>query len=372
MQGLGLRGWQGAGVGLTVGRLNSGILTNYLYKPGVAGGQTAFGGTATGQQLVLAGNTIDANAIVNVDGRLQVNHSGAGVGLQVLNPDADSIALGNLLQLTAAGSTPTGSPVLISVRPPDEILTGQRYTLLDAGGTVYLKGTGVPFVLFNVGPGWELDGIRTAGQVFFFAPGIDDGGVTGRTIGMNIRMHIINPTLAPLASGSVGTVTTITGMDMAPVVDASWNPVTVAQFISMGNPGGTHAVGITDLIGLNIPDTISKPTNVWSIRNVEDRARMHHRGSIYLGGGATPTQEVNSLLRITAGSAGGHGSITFDEEAADGPLPTLDNQARVYIKNNKFVIQWNLGGANLWTWVLLNPAGPYPVAAAWVTDVVAP
>jgi len=187
---------------------------------------------------------------------------------------------------------------------------------------------------------------------------------------MNIRMHIINPVLGALTAGSVGTIGTITGMDIAPNVDASWNPVTVVQFLSMGNPAGTHAVGITDLIGLNVPDTITKPTNVWTIRSVEDRAKMHHRGSIQLGGPNAPTQ-ATSLLHLSD-NALDHTSITLDEIAADGPLPTLDNQARIYIKNNKLVIQWNLGGASLWSSMVLNPAGPYPVAGAWVQDIVAP
>lgn len=371
MQGLGLRGWQGAGVGLTVGRLNSGILTNYLYKPGLAGGQTAHGGNATGEELHLRGNSVDANSIVQIDsGRLSITNPDTGIVLAV-SPTASGIAVPIALDVNASTAVTTANHTLIRTRGVAQLTGNIRQTVLDHGGTTLKTGTGVPFVLFDVGPTFKFQGAQSAGQLFFFAPVYkDDGSI--RTITASTRAIILQPNYAALTAGSTGNASTLTGIEATPTVDSSWTAMSFVRLVALSNPGGTHAVGITDLVGLDIPDGISKPTNVWSIRNVEGRARMHHRGSIYLGGGATPTQETNSLLRVTAGSAGGHGSITFDEEAVDGPLPTLDNQARVYVKNNKIVIQWNLGGANLWTWALLNPAGPYPVATAWVTDVVAP
>lgn len=369
MQGLGLRGYQATPAAGALD-INQPPLTDFLYKPGRTGGQSAFGGINSGDTLTLAGNPVDTNSVVTVNDRLQVLPEGTGTALDVQNPGTGAgQTMGNLLRLTASGFIATNSPIFINVIGPASIGTNQRYTLLNHQGTTLMPGVSVPFVLFNVAPVWELTGVKTAGQVFFFAPSIgDDGSV--RTIGANIRMHIINPVLSALTAGSVGTVSLITGMDMTPNVDASWNPITTAQFISMGNPAGTHAVGITNLIGININDTITKPTNVWSIRNLEDRAQMYHRGSIAIGGGNTEVA-ATSLVHLRD-NALDHTSITIDEVAADGPLPTLDNQARIYIKNNKFVIQWNLGGANLWTWAVLNPAGPYPVATAWVTDVVAP
>lgn len=340
--------------------------------PGRVGGQTLKGGPSTGEGLTLRGNAIDANSLTTVDGRLLVSPEGTGISLQVINTGTGSaIAMNNLLNLSAAGFIASNAPTLINVIGPSEIAINQRYTIMSHSGAMWLKGGSVPFVLFNIVPAWALDGVKAAGQIFFFAPTLDDGGVAGRTIGMNVRAIVLNPTLGALQPGSVGTVSLITGMDGAPTVDATWNPITLMRFIGMGNPGGTHAVGITDLVGIDVPDTITKPTNVWTIRNLEDRAKMYHRGSIALGGGGAAAVAATSLLHLRD-NALDHTSITIDEVAADGPLPTLDNQARVYVKNNKLVIQWNAGGANLWTSIVLNPPGPYPVAGAWVTDVVAP
>jgi hypothetical protein len=346
MQGLGLRGYQ------TAPRISLGGAGDYTWT-----GVHTFDPGPLIAPLIWSGSG-GGNAVGTYMGRIKFQRN-AGT------------AAGNMIDVDFSNlSGVTSTPAAMRITTPASAASTAGIQAMQLGGTYLRPGGGVPFVLFAIAPIFEQQAVASTGQVFFFAPSVrDDGNV--RTVGMGARVIIINPSFAALTVGSTGNPGNLTGMDMAPSVDASWNPVPLARFIGMGNPTGSHAVGITDLVGIDIPDVISKPTNVWSIRNVEVRARMHHRGSLNLGGGATPTQETVSLVALRD-NAQEHTSITFDEETTDPAQPAADAEARVYFKNGKFVVQWNLAGTTIYTTFPVNSAGPYPVNPVITTDVVAP
>lgn len=268
------------------------VLDDYWFLPGRPGGQTANGGSNAGDDLV-----IQANA-VNPDDNTITLRGGVVISL---NNKTNAV---RALNIDYGGAVITGAnPEVTRFVGPAQIPSGSRYTWFNHTGAILMPGGGVPFVLFNIGPTWQLQAVKAGGQIFFFAPVVDDDGVA-RTIGFNIRSIILAPILAPLTAGSVGTLSGLTAIDFQSIsIDATWNPITLARFIAFSNPAGSHAVGITDLVGIDVPDTITKPTNVFTIRNLEDRAKMVHRGAAVFGdlGTTVPAAGIELEVRSTIG-----------------------------------------------------------------------
>jgi hypothetical protein len=65
-------------------------------------------------------------------------------------------------------------------------------------------------------------------------------------------------------------------------------------------------------------------------------------------------------------------SVVLTAQAANPPPPPPGQEACLYVKGGKLVIQWNKGGTVLYTTISLDSAGLYPAIAAVTTDTAAP
>jgi len=103
---------------------------------------------------------------------------------------------------------------------------------------------------------------------------------------------------------------------------------------------------------------------------VPDRA-----GGLLIGSDANLYRSAQGALatdgviqaRVTQGE-----SLLLDAGADDPPAPVADRQIRLYLKDNKLVIQWNKGGSVLYTTIPLDSVAPYPAVQAVTTDTRAP
>ena len=175
------------------------------------------------------------------------------------------------------------------------------------------------------------------------------------------------PIFAAQVGAETATYPTLKAVAALATVGAGW---TITDYLvhHVEVPAGTGT--ITNIVAHEIDDYGTRAaTLALSVRSKGADVEMRHAGPVYLG---ASTVAPVTLLHIGAASASFHGSITLDEETTDAAQPTADNQARIYVKNNKLVVQWNLAGTTVYTTVPLNTAGPYPVNPVWTTDVAAP
>jgi hypothetical protein len=290
----------------------------FVRLDGRPGGQTIHGSDNASGILTLRSQNPN---VYGTSQRVQVENR-----FRILGPA--SIVAGAPLDIDMSASTvSSGSFIFERLAMPAALASGSQFTAFQITGATLAPGAGVPFQLFNFAFTQQFQASRGAGQVFFFAPTFDDDGSV-RTVGVGIRMFIVNPNFAALTPGSVGTPGTYTIIDTTPVVDASWNPIPALRFISFTNPGGTHAAGITDLVGMEVPDAITKPTNVFTIRNLEDRAKMVHRGAMSVGDLAVTVPPAGIELEVR--SAIGvllNARLTNAQIAA---LPAVPDGSQVY------------------------------------------
>lgn len=255
---------------------------SYFYLPGRPGGQVANFSSQSGGGGTLRANPVNpADSIITVNSRVTI-----GLGAQTTSSSP--------LIITHAGAT-LGAPIIITYVMPSTV--SASITLIRMQGAVTKTTGGVPFVLFNIAPVFNLQTNNSAGQVFFYAPNIGDDGQV-RTVGLNTRIIIAQPNFRALTAGSTGTAPTITIAEITPQVDASWNAILLARFIAFSNPTGTHATGITDLIGIDVPAGVNKPANVWTVRNLEPAAKMLHVGPAAFGALATTAPAAGIALEV--------------------------------------------------------------------------
>jgi hypothetical protein len=173
--------------------------------------------------------------------------------------------------------------------------------------------------------------------------------------------------LQPIANGGTGFLANVFGFHSPATLNKVGTGWTVNNYsvlrIEPPAGGGT----ITNLTGIDIRDLNSRGVSNYSVRSLGEAVHMRHSGGINLGSQATP----DSLLHLR-GNPSFHGSITLNEETRDPAPPTASDQARLYIKNGKLVIQWNDGGGALYTTIRLDSSGPYPALPAIVTSRAAP
>ena len=171
--------------------------------------------------------------------------------------------------------------------------------------------------------------------------------------------------LKPIADGT-GSFARIYGFYVPPTnsVGAGWT-VPSYSAVRIEPPGGEGT--ITQLTAIDIRDFKGRGAKNHSLRSFGSAVHMRHSGGVSLGAQATP----DTVLHLH-GNASMHGSLTVESESANPPAPTPGTQARLYVKDGKLVIQWNKGGAVLYTTIPLDSAGPYPVRPAVTTDTVAP
>lgn len=107
------------------------------------------------------------------------------------------------------------------------------------------------------------------------------------------------------------------------------------------------------------------PSTRLAIESLGVDAPSRHNGGLRLGSG---TVDPDTILHLTATSAK-RGALTIDEDSSNPSAPSSSNQARIYVKNDKFVIQWNDGGTTRYFTLALNTATTPP---PWANGTGAP
>jgi hypothetical protein len=65
-------------------------------------------------------------------------------------------------------------------------------------------------------------------------------------------------------------------------------------------------------------------------------------------------------------------SLMVEATTQDPPAPAPNQEARIYVKDGKLVVQWNNDGTVLYTTIPLDTNGPYPAVPLITTDTAAP
>jgi hypothetical protein len=278
-------------------------------------------------------------------------------------PDADASALS--IALAGAGTAcqgiyignDAGNPTtgdLLHIRNGGP---GSDRLRLTADGELQLPVGGVEAAAFAVNA--SIPGNGALNQTF-----VQVSGVNGEIKTFSSFQHQLR--LRPLSSPDTGSLTNVFGFYAPPVsgVEAGWT-VNNYSLLRLEAPGGTGT--IMNLTGLDIRDLKTRGMNTYSIRSFGPGVHMRHSGAVNIGSQATPATALH-----VRGNPSYHGSLTLDQETTDAPAPSARQQARLYIKNGKLVVQWNDGGKTLFTTIPLEPPGPYPVTVAVTTDTTAP
>jgi Hyaluronidase protein (HylP) len=302
----------------------------------------------------------DANASA-----LSIALEGAGTACQgiFIGNDAGNPTTGDLLhirnggpgtdrlRLTAAGRLEVARAVSVVATISANGADPGSLQTYDAGTTV------VPAAATNV---QAVDAYRSR----LTLNGIS--GVVNGFVGTALSSFQHQPRLAPIPGGGSGQLTSVFGFHSSPsaTVDAGWN-VNNYSPLRVEAPGGSGT--ILNLTGLDIRDFRGRAAFNYSMRSFGPAVHMRHSGGINVGSQATP----DTALHVR-GNPSFHGSVTVDRESADGPAPAAREQARLYVKNGKLVLQWNDGGKTLFTTIPLETSGPYPVTVPVTTDTTPP
>lgn len=192
-------------------------------------------------------------------------------------------------------------------------------------------------------------------------PGTPDGlvGSTFSSFQHQLRLR-------PIAKPGTGRITNVFGFYSPPVsgVEGGWT-VNNYSLLRLEAPGGTGT--IINLTGVDIRDLRSRGFNTYSVRSFGPAVHMRHSGGVSLGAQATPA----SILHLR-GNASYHGSLTLEQETGDPSAPAPRQQARIYVKSGRLVVQWHDGGKTLFTSIPLESAEPYPVTVPVTTDTTPP
>lgn len=337
----------------------------YALLAGRSGGQTLYGGVAASERLDLFGNAAENGGGSLV--RVMQSH------LQQRYDSSSSIPNGQALIGSVMGSATADGSVYWFNATGTLNLPGTFRAL----STPNLEWTAVttPMVLFSISGNWRLPGSMGAGQVMFFAPTIRETSGTVGAIGMNVRALILEPALGALTTATSITTHNFTGMEIGGgSVDVSWNPWSLVRAILLENPAGSHATGITDLVGLDVPAGTNKATRIYTIRSMDPKPTLHHYGPVRLGT-STVTNRPGSILEIETNALGDHGSLTVREESNASPSISSSDRFRLYMKGDKLVVHFRDPSDSTEKFLsvpLAGYAGPYPQVASWTVDTAAP
>jgi len=128
----------------------------------------------------------------------------------------------------------------------------------------------------------------------------------------------------------------------------------VANIAKTGS--GTNTV--TNQTAINIADLTGGVTNR-SLRSQGTGAAMWHAGLATFGADSAP----DTTLHLKGSPA----CVTFDESTGTPSNPTADSQMRVYMRADKFIIQFNNGGTVRYKYLDLTGTG-----VTWVHSTTAP
>ncbi len=98
-------------------------------------------------------------------------------------------------------------------------------------------------------------------------------------------------------------------------------------------------------------------------------------GGVLIGSDATLYRSAPGVLATTGGIQAQvlqGDSVLVEATTADPPAPAPNQEARLYVKDSKLVVQWNKDGTVLYTTIPLDTNGPYPAVPLVTTDTAAP
>ena len=98
-------------------------------------------------------------------------------------------------------------------------------------------------------------------------------------------------------------------------------------------------------------------------------------GGMLIGSDAALYRSAPGVLATTGGIQAQvlqGDSLLVEAVTNDPPAPAPNQEARLYVKDSKLVIQWNEDGTVLYTSVPLNSNGPYPAVPLVTTDTSPP
>lgn len=177
-------------------------LSNYLYKPGLAGGQTATGGTAASNNLVLRSTTNGTKGQVYLDettastspttGALRID-GGVGVGGQLTAGGALRSSTSLILEDPGAG---TNTVTLVSPATPTTHSVTLPTTVCAAGEVWTDNGAGVMSCASNNGTP-QLFGTRQTGRSVVAGTGITSGASHMSTTAPSQLIFIVSSTGSP-------------------------------------------------------------------------------------------------------------------------------------------------------------------------------
>jgi hypothetical protein len=288
--------------------------------------------------------------------------------------DRGSVQIEDGLKLTSVSKTVTGTHHVAQVPTTTNVALGAGAGIrgLTVAASISTEGTLAPtsLLMFNmvsvVTPSATTD--MRAVEIYKSNPSLN--GLPGAANGVKGSIfssfqHQLR--LMPIANGGTGLFSSVYGFYSPPTINlvgTGW-AVNNYSLLRVEAPGGDGA--ISNLTGLDIRDFNARGANNFSVRSFGAAVHMRHSGGVNLGSQATP----DTLLHLR-GNSSFHGSLTLDQQATDPAAPIAGGQARLYVKQNKLVVQWNGGSNTLYTTIPLNGAGPYPATATVTTDTAAP
>jgi hypothetical protein len=350
-----------------------------------AGGQVELAVQGPGGGVVIGADASlyrSAASVLATDGTFQAPAIQAGStanGDLTLRSTSDAdrgcVQIEDELKLTSVNKSVTGAQhhvVLVPTTTNVSLGAGGGLRGLTVAASISIEDTLAPtsLLMFNmnsvVTPSAPAD--MRAVEIFKSNPSIN--GLPGAVNGVKGSIfssfqHQLRLTAIP--GGGTGSFSSIYGFYSPPAINLVGTGWTVNNYslLRIEAPGGDGP--ITNLTGLDIRDFNARGANNYSVRSFGAAVHMRHSGGVNLGSQATP----DTLLHLR-GNASFHGSITLDQQATDAAAPIAGGQARLYVKGNKLVVQWNDGSKTLYTTMPLDGAGPYPSTVTVTTDTAAP
>lgn len=258
------------------------------------------------------------------------------------NHDAGDYALTNLEQVAIRNAD--ASPAISVDYNSDTIAA--PYVGLQMSGTLNLAGNNYQGLV--VSPGLGTNASITAVTGFYFLPSVTSSSASTIT---TMSAVIAQPQVGPATTATTmrafhaycnaifGTITTAVGLD-----------------VQSGNKLGTF----TTMVGVRITNLSGTITNKWGLQ-VGDYG-SYHQGPFAFGGTTMPVHAIE-----LQGTGGDDGSIQFAEQASTPTSPTSGSEMNVYMKADKFVIQYNDGGTVRYKYLLLSGTG-----TTWTHTTTAP
>lgn len=164
-----------------------------------------------------------------------------------------------------------------------------------------------------------------------------DDGNCGVVTGCAVSQNVLN-------IGSSNNTKSTTNLYNTWISHNAWSGqtnTTITNYAALIIGGGWSGPTITNASQLELaaPAAVTDITNAWGIRQRDGNDRVVNSLQSSLGIGADSTT-VDTTLHLNGTTA----AITFEESSATPSNPTSGTQARVYVKGDKFIIQFNNGG----------------------------